>query len=81
MYIYIYIFFFIYVTCNCLNSSKQEVKHVYYNLSIFGEKYQLDWSKIANVVKWLFFNQIKVFWSIPAQKNKTKTKVRKGLSE
>ena len=41
MYI-LFVFFFIYVACNCLNSSKQEVKHVYYNLSIFGEKYQLD---------------------------------------
>ena len=25
---------------------KQEVKHSYYDLSIKGEKYQLDWSKL-----------------------------------
>ena len=33
------------IICNCSNLSKQEVKHSYYNLSIKGEKYQLDLSK------------------------------------
>ena len=34
-------------------------------------------------MKWLFFKPIKVFWSIVAQKNKTKTNVRKvaGVTE
>ena len=35
-------------------------------------------------MKWLFFKPIKVFWSIVAQKNKTKNKSRKrfvGVTE
>ena len=36
---------FLLFACNCSNLSKQEVKHSYYNLSIKGEKYQLDLSK------------------------------------
>ena len=40
------VFFYNQVACNCSNSLKQEVKHSYYNLSIKGEKYQLDLSKL-----------------------------------
>ena len=40
------VFFYFQVACNCFNSSKQEVKHSYYNLSIKGEKYQLDLRKL-----------------------------------
>ena len=73
-------FYYLQVACNCSNLSKQEVEHCYYNLSINGEKHQLDLSKFC-VVKWLFFMPIKAFWSIVAQKDQTKTKVRKGLWE
>ena len=38
------------MACNCSNSSKQEVKHSYYNKSIKGEKYQLDLSKL--LISW-----------------------------
>ena len=40
------VFFYFQVASNCANSSKQEVKHSHYNLSIKGEKYQLDLSKL-----------------------------------
>ena len=33
---------FLLFACNCSNLSKQEAKHSCYNLSIKGEKYQLD---------------------------------------
>ena len=42
----LFVFFYFQLACNCSNSSKQEVKHSYYNLSINGEKYQLDLSNL-----------------------------------
>ena len=42
----LFVFFYFQVACNCSNSSKQEVKHSYYNLSMKGEKYQLHLSKL-----------------------------------
>ena len=42
----LFVFFYFQVACNCSNSSKQEVKHSYYNLSIKGEKCQLHLSKL-----------------------------------
>ena len=42
----LFVFFYFQVAYNCLNSSKQEVKLSYYNLSIEGEKYQFDLSKL-----------------------------------
>ena len=46
-----------------------------------GEKYQLDISKLLMLWSDHFFKPIKVFWLIVTQKNKTKTKVRKGVPE
>ena len=34
----LFVCFYFQVACNCSNSSKQEVKHSYYNLSVKGEK-------------------------------------------
>ena len=67
---------------NCLNSSKQEVKHAYYNLSIKGEKYQLDLSKLLMLSSDCFLSQSKYFDQLSHKKTKQKqTKVRKGLLE
>ena len=70
------------MACNCLNSSKQEVKLAYYNLSIKGEKYQFDLSKLLMLSSDCFLGQSKYFDQLSHRKTKQKqTKVRKGLLE
>ena len=56
---------------------KQEVKHSYYNLSIKGEKYQLDLSKLLMSWSVCFLSQSKYFVQLSHRKNKTKAKVKK----
>ena len=70
----LFVFFYFQVTCNSLNSSKQEVKHSYYNLSIKGEKYQLDLSKLLMSWSDCFLSQSKYFDQLPHRKTKQKQK-------
>ena len=63
------------VACNCLNSLKQEVKqHSYHNLSIKGEKYQLDLSKLIMLWSDCFLSQSKYFDQLSHRKTKQKQK-------
>ena len=71
------VFFYFQVASNCANSSKQEVKHSHYNLSIKGEKYQLDLSKLLMLWSDCFLSQSKYFDQLPHRKTKQKQKQEK----
>ena len=69
----LFVFFYFQVACNCSDSSKQEIKHSYFNLSIKGEKYQLDLSKLMSWSDY-FLSQSKYFDQLSDRKTKQKQK-------
>ena len=68
------VFFNFQVACNCSNSSKQEVKHSFYNQSVKGEKYQLDLSELLMSWSDCFLSQSKFFDQLLHRKTKQKQK-------
>ena len=74
-------FFSIFTWHVIVQTIKQEVKHSHYNLSIKGEKYQLDLSKLLMSWSDCFLNQSKYFDQL-SHRNKNKSKKRfVGLTE